>query len=246
MNYHKLFLACIAAMPIAASAQLSANLGLTSSYKFRGQDQDTLGSDGSLRSKAAAPAIQGGFDYTFGETGWYVGNWNSNVHWLPGNSMEIDLYGGYKFSAAGIGWDLGALTYLYPGNQSGNTTELYGAGSYGPVTLKYAHTLSRDYFGAEGAHSGSGLRGINTGYLNLGVAHEIAPSLTLKAGLGYTRFSRDLRDKGLRNYLDYALGVSYDLGAGLSVYGGAQGANQRRAYGDVNKARALVSITKAL
>ncbi len=37
-----------------------------------------------------------------------------------------------------------------------------------------------------------------------------------------------------------------DLGAGLSVYGGAQGANQRRAYGDVNKARALVSITKAL
>ena len=36
------------------------------------------------------------------------------------------------------------------------------------------------------------------------------------------------------NYVDYALGVVYDFGGGLSL------------YGDINKARAIVSINKTL
>ncbi|MFZ3120288.1 MAG: TorF family putative porin, partial [Variovorax sp.] len=59
----------LATLPMFASAQLTANVALTSNYKFRGQDQDTG------RTRAFKPAIQGGFDYAFGETGWYVGNW---------------------------------------------------------------------------------------------------------------------------------------------------------------------------
>ena len=103
-------IALVAAMPLMASAQLSGNLSLTSNYKYRGQDQDTS------KTRAVKPALQGGFDYAFGESGWYVGNWNSTVNWLPGNSIEMDLYGGYKFKAGALDWDLGALTYLYPGN----------------------------------------------------------------------------------------------------------------------------------
>ena len=111
-------IALIAAMPLMASAQLSGNLSLTSNYKYRGQDQDTS------KTRAVKPALQGGFDYAFGESGWYVGNWNSSVNWLSGNSIEMDLYGGYKFKAGALDWDLGALTYLYPGNTSGNTNSL--------------------------------------------------------------------------------------------------------------------------
>jgi uncharacterized protein (TIGR02001 family) len=247
-----LALTALASLPMIASAQLTANVGLTSNYKFRGQDQDSLASDGGIRTKTVAPAIQGGFDYAFGETGWYVGNWNSSVNWLSGNGIESDLYGGYKFTAGGIGWDLGALTYIYPGNKNGNTTELYGAGTFGPLTLKYSHTVSKDYFGYAGENSGSGFKGRNTGYFNLAFAQEVAPSLTLKAALGYTRFSSGAKDNfelsGVNspNFVDYGLGVVYDFGAGLSLYGGVQGANKKGVYGGINKARAIVSLNKTL
>ncbi|MCU4120521.1 TorF family putative porin [Variovorax sp. N23] len=236
----------LATLPMFASAQLTANVALTSNYKFRGQDQDTG------RTRAFKPAIQGGFDYAFGETGWYVGNWNSSVNWLPGNSIESDLYGGYKFTAGGVAWDVGALTYIYPGAKQGDTTELYGAGTYGPLTLKYSHTISKDYFGWAQESSGSGYKGRNTGYLNLAFAQEVAPSLTLKAAVGYTRFNGGIKDytelsgAKIPNYVDYALGVSYDFGSGVALYGGVQGANKKDYFGFVNKARAIVTLSKTL
>ena len=236
----------LATLPMFASAQLTANVALTSNYKFRGQDQDTG------RTRAFKPAIQGGFDYAFGESGWYVGNWNSSVNWLPGNSIESDLYGGYKFAAGGVNWDVGALTYIYPGAKGANTTELYGAGSIGPLTLKYSHTISKDYFGWAGENAGSGYKGRNTGYLNLAFAQEVAPSLTLKAVVGYTRFNGGIKDytalttSKIPNYVDYALGVSYDFGSGVALYGGVQGANKKDYFGFVNKARAIVTLSKTL
>ena len=166
-----LSVAFIAALPMLASAQLTGNVSLTSNYKFRGQDQDTS------KTRAVKPALQGGFDYAFGESGWYVGNWSSSVDWLTNNSLESDLYGGYKFKAGDVDLDVGLLTYIYPGNSNGNTTEAYGAATFGPVTAKYSHTLSRDYF----AYAGPGLKGRNTGYLNLAFAQEVAPSFMLKA-----------------------------------------------------------------
>ena len=48
------------------------------------------------------------------------------------------------------------------------------------------------------------------------------------------------------NYVDYAVGVSYDFGSGVALYGGVQGANKKNFYGDVNKARAIVTLSKAL
>ena len=233
-------IALVAAMPLMASAQLSGNLGLASNYKYRGQDQDTS------KTRAVKPALQGGFDYAFGESGWYVGNWNSSVHWLPGNSIEMDLYGGYKFKAGALDWDLGALTYLYPGNTTGNTTELYAATTWGPLTAKYSHTVSKDYFGWAGAKAGSGLKGTNTGYLAFSVAQEVAPSVTLKASVGFTRFASDIKDTGVPNYMDYSLGAAYDFGGGLSLGAAVVGANKKAYFGPANKSRLLVTLTKTL
>ncbi len=235
-----LAVALLAAAPLWAQAQLTGNVTLTTNYKFRGQDQD------ASRSKAVKPAIQGGFDYTFGDTGWYVGNWNSSVDWLPGNSIEMDFYGGYKFKAGDVDLDVGALTYVYPGNANGNTTELYGAATYGPVTAKYSHTVSKDYFGWAGAKAGSGLKGTNTGYLNVAFAHEIVPKVTLKAAVGYTHFAGDIRGTGVPNYVDYSLGGAYDFGEGLSLGAAVTGATKKNFFGDVNKARLIVSLTKTL
>lgn len=228
-----------AAMPVLASAELTANVALTSNYKFRGQDQDVN------RIKAVNPAIQGGFDYTFGESGFYLGNWNSSVDWLQGNSIESDLYGGYRFKAGALDLDLGALAYVYPGNTAGNTTELYGAATWGPFTAKYSHTVSKDYFGWAGAKT-SGLRGRNTGYLNLAFAREVAPSVTLKAAVGYTRFAGDIRDLGVPSYVDYSVGGAYDFGSGLSLSAAVAGANKKGFFGDANKARLIVTLSKTL
>ena len=232
--------ALLASLPLLASAQLTGNVSLTTNYKFRGQDQD------ASKAKAVKPALQGGFDYAFGESGWYVGNWNSSVDWLANNSLEADLYGGFKFKAAGADFDLGALTYIYPGNASGNTTELYGAATFGPVTAKYSHTVSKDYFGWAGAKAGSGLKGRNTGYLNLALAQEVAPSLTLKASVGFTRFAGDIKDTGVPNYTDYSLGGAYDFGGGLSLGAAVVGASKKAYFGHVNKSRLIVTLTKTL
>ena len=232
--------ALVAALPLVASAQLSGNLSLTTNYKFRGQDQD------ASRSKAVKPAVQGGFDYAFGESGWYVGNWNSSVDWLANNSLETDLYGGYNFKAGDVDLDVGALTYIYPGNSSGNTTELYGGVSFGPFSAKYSHTVSKDYFGWAGAKAGSGLKGRNTGYLGFTFAHEVAPSITVKATVGFTRFSSDIKDQGVPNYMDYSVGGAYDFGDGLSLGAAVVGANKKAYFGDVNKSRVIVTLTKTL
>ncbi|MDQ0042271.1 TorF family putative porin [Variovorax boronicumulans] len=265
-----ILLPTLAALPMLASAQLSGNVALTTNYKFRGQDQDMLGRNDYAKTSGFKPAIQGGLDYAFGESGFYVGNWNSSVNWLKGNSLESDFYGGYKLKAGPLDLDVGALTYVYPGNSSGNTTELYGSAGYtseaiGSFTLKYSHTVSKDYFGYAGNKAGSGLKGTNTGYLNLAYSKEIAPKLTLKAAVGYTNMSSDIRSLGYRNYVDYNVGASYDFGNGLSLAGSVQGANKRSAYTSVsnpgvdfgfgtfgretyspNKARFIVTLTKTL
>jgi len=264
-----------AAAPAAAPAPapaplLTGNISLTSNYKFRGQDQDMLGKNNFAKTKAVKPAIQGGFDYAFGESGFYVGNWNSSVNWQTGNSIEMDVYGGYKFKAGPLDMDVGALAYIYPGNSAGNTTELYVGATYtdeaiGAFTAKYSHTVSKDYFGYAGNKAGSGLKGTNTGYLNLGYSKEIVPKVTLKAAVGFTSMSSDIRRLGFKSYVDYNVGASYDFGNGLSLTGSVQGANKQSSYLAVsnpgvnlgfgtfgqqsyspNKARFIVTLTKTL
>ena len=61
--------AAAAAASEPPASPFSANIAVTTKYKFRGQDQGN--------TNWASPAIQGGFDWT--QNGFYLGNWNSNV-----------------------------------------------------------------------------------------------------------------------------------------------------------------------
>jgi uncharacterized protein (TIGR02001 family) len=242
-----LSLASLIALPFLASAQttdataaaapapnLTGNVSLTTNYKFRGQDQDVIGSNGFAKTSWFKPAIQGGLDYAFGESGFYVGNWNSSVNWLPGNSVEMDFYGGYKMKASIFDLDFGVYTYYYPGNTAGNTTELYGAATYtnetvGAFTLKYSGTVSNDYFNYASTRVRD-LSGRGTGYLNLAYNKEIYPKLTVKAGVGYTFFTSDIKSLGYKDYADYLVGLSYDFGNGLSLMGSVQGGTEQSAF----------------
>ena len=124
---------------------LSYNVGAVTDYRFRGISQTTL-----------KPAVQLGVDFAH-KSGFYLGAFGSNVKWVKDfngaskGSYEVDLYGGYKGNITkDIGFDVGLITYIYPGNNSGaagtvgagaysnaNTTEVYGALTYNVVTFKY-------------------------------------------------------------------------------------------------------------
>ena len=251
MTKSLLILAMASVLSAAAYAEdapaLTANVSLTSNYKYRGQDQGNN-----------KPAIQGGFDWS--KNGFYLGNWNSSIGFTNAG-IEMDFYGGYKGEIAkDFGYDVGILQYYYPqkdreanGAADFNTTELYGALTYSFATLKYSHTVSRDYFGwGAGTYKGRG-----TGYLDLSANYEVVKGLTLNGHVGYTRYSSELRNnvinasgEALPNYYDYKVGVTYDLssvaGNGVSIAGAVVGANKKEWYGDINKTRFIVTLSKSL
>lgn len=183
------------ALPTASFADgLSFNVGAVSDYRYRGISQSRL-----------KPALQGGLDYTAG--GFYVGTWASTIKWIDDwnadTKVEIDVYGGYKGELAkGLSYDVGLLSYVYPGNDldpSANTTEVYGALTYGPATLKYSHAVTDTF---------ANLDSKNSYYLDLSAGFEVA-GLTVTPHLGYQKirgpFSKDA------TYTDWSITVSKDF-----------------------------------
>ncbi|MCE9659829.1 MAG: TorF family putative porin [Burkholderiales bacterium] len=179
------------AAPEPVVGGFTANVNLTTKYKFRGQDQGD--------TEWFSPALQGGFDWS--SNGFYLGNWNSNVSFTNA-SLEMDFYAGYKGEITKeFGYDVGILQYYYPQKDkvvSFNTTEIYGALTWQWLTAKYSYTVSGDYFGlgklqklaaeANGDSLG-GSRGRGTGYVELNANFPI-DKLTINAHAGYTHLRR--------------------------------------------------------
>ncbi|MDQ7969439.1 MAG: TorF family putative porin [Oxalicibacterium faecigallinarum] len=181
------------AQEAASPHSFTGNFTLASDYRFRGVSQTDK-----------SPAVQGGFDYEH-SSGFYVGNWNSNIDFAK--SIEMDLYAGYKFAITeDFGMDVGVLYYYYPGTKRDggtnyNTQELYVAGSYKWLTAKYSQAISKTVFGYDDA------RGSN--YLELGAAIPLAEKVNLNLHVGKTNMKNYSGDD---DYLDYSIGVDYDLG----------------------------------
>ena len=178
---------------------LSFNVGAVTDYRYRGISQS--------RNK---PAVQGGIDFAH-SSGFYLGTWASSIKWIKdggGNaSAEIDVYGGYKGTAGAIGYDIGILTYQYPSHNlaiSPNTTEIYGAGTYGPVTLKYSHATT-NLFGFGNSK--------NSYYLDLSAFFDLGNGWSVTPHIGYQK----VKNNSASSYTDYALTLGKDFGGGLSA-----------------------------
>ncbi len=206
------------AKPATPEFTVTGNFGITSDYRFRGLQQ----TDGD-------PAFQGGFDLAH-SSGLYVGTWGSNVSsWAAGpttsTKLEIDLYGGYKTEVAGVGVDVGAIAYMYPGSTSGdtganyraNTQEAYVALGYGIATFKTSYVLGKNYFASNTAGSDNS----GTMYYDLTLAKEIMPKLTASVHAGYTDYKRDAyyveSAGGKLSFADYNVGLAYDLGNSFTL-----------------------------
>lgn len=199
-----------AAAEAAPAPALTGNIGLFSSYRFRGIDQ-TFG----------RPALQGGFDYAH-SSGLYVGNWNSNVSsgaGFPDGNLEMDFYGGYKTNVGDVGLDFGAIYYYYPGSEakvlstrakSGtvNNQEVYIGASWKFLSLKYSVAID-DYFSTRGhdATSDTGQSTKGTGYLDLGAAYDLGNGWGINGHIGQLKY------KNVTNgdYTDWKIGVTKDL-----------------------------------
>jgi len=199
-----------AAAAPASPHTITGNLGIFSSYRFRGIDQ-TFG-------KAA---IQGGVDYSH-SSGWYAGNWDSNINQgagFPGGNVEMDFYGGWKKTWGDWGLDLGGIYYYYPGTNSivgspfaiGNNRdgqvhsgkidngELYIGGSWKFVTLKYSHAVT-DYFSVPNTSG--------THYLDLGANYDLGNGWGINGHVGHL----SMKNVNNGSYTDWKLGVTKDIG----------------------------------
>ncbi len=204
---------------------LSYNVGAVSDYRFRGISQTSK-----------KPAVQGGIDFAH-KSGFYLGAWASNVKWVKDfngatkGSYELDLYGGYKGEIAkDLTFDVGVITYRYPGNNSGaagtpgagafskaDTNEYYGALTYGMFTAKYNRSAG-DFLG--------NLHSSGSGYLDLSAAIDLGNGFSLTPHVGHQKVS----NTSIANYTDYALTLSKDFGNGLSASVAAIGSNGKRAF----------------
>ena len=210
----KLLLALLATSSAAfaqtapAAPEVTYNVGVVSQYRYRG-----------LAQGKGQPALQGGVDYA-NAGGYYLGAWASTIKWIADSASnisqvysgptELDLYGGYKFEADGLAYDVGFLRYQYTGNNLGkageysnaNTNEVYGAVTKDQYTLKLSNAISNLF----GFNNTKGAK-----YLDFSANYDLGGGITLTPHAGRAIIANSL------SYTDYSLTVAKDLGDGLSV-----------------------------
>ena len=202
---------------------LSGNVALVGDYRFRG-----------LSQTYTQPAIQGGVDYA-SATGAYVGAWGSNVsgnQFLNGGSLELDLYGGYRWTVGKAGLDLGVLCYWYPRARYNidpgdryNTAEVSVSARYDQFTAKYSYALTNLFgmkTGTIGGYCGIGADGTaattdclgtgaskGSGYIDFTATFNVV----LGASLGLHYGHQSVRSYDRLSYADYKIGLTRALGA---------------------------------
>lgn len=235
----------VGAPAAAGETSFSGNAGLFSDYRFRGFTQT-----------AYRPAFQGGFDFSHA-SGFYLGNWNSNVEQglYNGASLEMDFYGGYKGSVGDFGYDVGYIYYAYPNTGAQGSTkvkngEFYVGGSFGPVTAKWYYATTKFF------SLGDGMPGVDTKgswYLDLGGTIDLGDGWGITAHYGYQKIS-DGKKAGLLkdNVGDFKLGVTKDISGwvlGASVIGTTEKNLFTTAKSDFTegggKTKLVVSVTKS-
>ena len=207
------------------------NVGVVTDYRFRGLSQTSL-----------KPALQLGVDFAH-KSGFYLGAFGSNVNWVKDfnlatkGSYELDLYGGFKGNITeDLGFDVGLITYIYPGNTSGkagtpsggnysnaNTNEIYAGLTYNVFSFKYSRSMG-DFLG--------NLRSGGSQYFDLSANFDLGNGFTLTPHIGRQTVPNQnfggSTDGKAANYMDYALTLGKDFGSGLSGTAALIGTDTKR------------------
>ena len=202
----------------------SANVALTSEYRFRGVDL----SGGDV-------AVQGGLDLGH-ESGFYVGTWASTLDndTVGFGDIELDVYGGWSGDVGeGVALDVGVIGYLYPDAGPGDFdyVEFYSSlgFTFGPAetTVGVAYAPEQDSLG--------GTDNLYV-YSDVGVGIPNTP-VTLTGHLGYTDGFLTFTDDG--DAFDWSIGAEANIYGPLTLsaaYVGAEGDIAPGAYDFVDDA----------
>ena len=234
---------------IPASAHtVTANVGFTTDYIFRGISQTSTN-----------PAVQGGIDYAHA-SGLYAGVWGSNVSWIADSgavatgsvTLELDTYFGFRNSfAEDFTYDIGFIRYNYLGSYTAaagfakaDTDEIYGAIGYKWITAKYSYGLGQ-FLTVPGASG--------TNYLEINASVPVVDTgITFGAHVGKQTYKGTAAAAfaNTPTYTDYKLGVSRDFG-GYVVGLAYTDTNASPFYtyplagGDWGRGTAVLSVTHA-
>ena len=211
MKFNNLKVAVLAALilsPAIAFAQettaeevesnLSFNAQVVSDYVFRGISQTN-----------GVMAVQGGADYAFGDSGFYLGAWGSNTNfgYQAAPDWEIDFYGGWAYDINETFFtDLSYIYYTYYGADAGEPSSNYGEfiAKFGMTDIAVLTVAYADDY--------SGLGGSAT-YVNLGNSWDLGKGYSINAGFGRTFQDSSLENNaGLLDYNDWNVGFAKNWG----------------------------------
>jgi uncharacterized protein (TIGR02001 family) len=180
---------------------LSANVGMTSNYLWRGLEQTN-----------GAAAISGGIDYA-ADSGFYIGTWASNADWADGMTYELDVYGGFGGNISEtVSYDIGFIYFAYPDETTGNAdfSEIYANLSFNALTIGVAVLTD-----AEGADFGDSI------YASADYAFSFANEAEVTLHIG--SYSGDWLTE---DSIDYGINLSksgFTIGASATDLDGAPG-----------------------
>ena len=221
---------------------ISGNAGLFSDYRFRGISQTNK-----------KPAFQGGFDIAHA-SGFYVGNWNSNVDstLYNGANLEMDFYGGFKYPVGPVTLDGGIYYYYDPGSGDNgafkiDNTELYIGAGYQTYSIKYSYAVS-DFFGIKDSKG--------SWYLDASGTYDLGNGFGLVGHLGYQALKKNARVTEIGqttlidNITDWKLGATYELtgwvftAAYISTNRDLTGGTAALSNRNISNATVVVSVSK--
>lgn len=179
---------------------VSANVALTSDYRFRGVSL----SDGDI-------AVQGGIDVTH-DSGLYIGTWASSIEdSATFGHTELNVYGGWSGEViSGATLDTGLLYYVYPNGENGlagpsDYFEPYASVSttLGPVQVKSGIAYAWNQSAIGNDDNVYIYTGVSTGIPNTPV------TLNAKIGINDGSLGNPVGVFGDQNYIDWKLGADY-------------------------------------
>ena len=209
-----------------SQAQFSSTWTAVSDYDFRGFSQS-----------AKDPALQASADYAFGETGFSIGAWASNVDFSPADGdIELDIYANYVGTINDtFAWTAGLVYYSYPGSDDlGEYPEFYVGFNAGDFSFKQWYADNLYDLDVEGL------------YTEANYTATISDKVSLAFHAGYAW--GDGWDA--EELVDYAVQLNYTAG-NFTIFGkftGTDASDANEFTSDVgnNEPRFLVGVTTTL
>lgn len=120
----------------ATAVEVSANVGMTTDYIWRGNTQ-----------ASGDASFSGGLDADLGG-GLAVGTWVGSLGASSNDdaNYELDVYASYGFDVGGVGVEVGYIYYAYPGaaDDALDFEDIYVSLGYGPVSFSYYELLDAE------------------------------------------------------------------------------------------------------